>query len=143
MDRFDFWQRWLLILGGLITVLGVAIALLNSTELFDTLLNNQIDPVFWDEPGPDDQAQDFRQWAYGVLGATMAGWGVFITTIAHYPFKRRERWAWNCMLAGIAIWFVLDTYVSLSAGNWFNELAVNVPLLVLVLLPLWFTRKDF
>ena len=46
-------------------------------------------------------------------------------------------------LIGIGVWFVLDSAVSLAAKNTFNEFAVNVPLLILVALPLWFTRKAF
>jgi FtsH-binding integral membrane protein len=143
MGSFQFWQRWLLIVTILIAVFGVVITLLSGSALFDTLFNDQVNPVFWDNGGPDATTQDFQQWVYGVLGAVMAGWGVFLAFVAYYPFKRREPWAWNCFVAGVGVWFVLDSYISLSAGNYFNQFAINVPLLVLVLVPLWFTRKDF
>ena len=142
MRDFLFWQRWLIAVAVLIAVFGVSIALLNETELFD-LFSDQINPVFWDTKSVDTNAHDFQHWVYGVLGATVAGWGVFLAFVAHYPFKRKEPWAWNCVAAGMAVWFVVDSYISLSVGNYFNELAVNVPLLVLVMLPLWFTRHEF
>jgi hypothetical protein len=63
--------------------------------------------------------------------------------LARAPFKRRERWARDCIAAGIGLWFVLDTAISLYHGVYFNALAVNVPLLVIVGLPLWFTRGEF
>jgi len=47
------------------------------------------------------------------------------------------------MAAGIGLWFVLDTAVSLYHRVYFNALAVNVPLLLIVALPLWFTRREF
>jgi hypothetical protein len=68
---------------------------------------------------------------------------VFLAFLAHTPFKRRERWARDCMAAGIGLWFVLDTAVSLYHRVYFNALAVNVPLLLIVALPLWFTRREF
>jgi tetrahydromethanopterin S-methyltransferase subunit D len=139
---FDFWQRWLLVVGVFVIIFGVFIALLNGTALFDTLFNKPINAVFWDD-GPDDSTQDFQGWVYGILGATVAGWGVGLAFIAFYPFKRREPWAWNGLVVSMGLWFVLDSYISLSAGNYFNEFAVNVPLLLLVLPPLWFTRKSF
>jgi hypothetical protein len=140
---FNFWQRWLVVVCVITAGFGVFIALFNGTGLFQTLFNDQIDPVFWDDNGPDARTQDFQQWAYGVLGAATAGWGGCLAFIAYYPFKRRERWARNAILAGIGVWFVLDSYVSLAAENYFNEFAVNAPLVVLVLLPMWFTRQAF
>jgi hypothetical protein len=142
VNRFDFWQRWLLVVSVAITAFGVFIALLNDTGLFDTVFNDQIDPVFWDQD-IDQDTRDFRRWVYGVLGATVAGWGATMAFLAQNPFKRRERWAWNAIAAGITLWFVLDSYVSLAAENYFNEFALTVPLFVLVMLPLGFTRRAF
>jgi hypothetical protein len=39
-------HRWLLILGVIIVVVGVALAFLYSTPLFD-IFRTQIDPFFW------------------------------------------------------------------------------------------------
>ncbi|HVO71423.1 MAG TPA: hypothetical protein VMT24_15340 [Aggregatilineaceae bacterium] len=100
-------------------------------------------PAFWDTKSVDGPTQDFQRWIYSALGATVAGWGVFLAFLAHTPFKRRERWARDCMAAGIGLWFVLDTAVSLYHRVYFNALAVNVPLLLIVALPLWFTRREF
>ena len=79
---------------------------------------------------------------YGVLGATLAGWGVFVAFIAHYSFKKKEKWAWNCILAGPLLWFVVDTAISLNFKVYFNA-AFNTALFAAVVLPLWFSRKHF
>lgn len=142
MDRFTFWQRWLVAAGVVITAFGAFIVFFSQTGLFEAVFDNQIDPVFWDDDLPPGVA-DFQRWVYGVLGATVAGWGVFIAFIAQHPFRRRERWAWTCLLAGMLVWFALDSFISLTSGVYFNALAVNVPLLLVVLVPLWFTRQDF
>ncbi len=72
----------------------------------------------------------------------MAGWGVFVTFIAHVPFKRKEKWAWTCLLTGVLVWFCLDTAISLQFRVYFN-VVFNTAFLVAALVPLGFSRKDF
>ena len=141
MNRFMFWQRWLLILSGIIIIFGLVMSLLSSTTIFD-LLNNQVDPTFWGTQPIPEQALAFRSWVYGVTGAAMAGWGVFFAFLAHYPFRRREKWAWNCILLGMLVWYVPDTTISLIHGVTFNAL-FNTVLLIAIALPLMMTRKEF
>lgn len=142
MDRFMFWQRGLVVLSLLIIVAGVGMALLSGTALFD-VLDNQVNPVFWDSKTVSGDIEEFQQWVYGLLGATMAGWGVFLAFVAAIPFKRRERWAWTCIAAGLTLWFVIDTAISIYWGVYFNAFVVNTPLFVLAMLPLIFTRRAF
>ncbi|MBI5960690.1 MAG: hypothetical protein HY866_18270 [Chloroflexi bacterium] len=142
MRDFDFWQRWLVSISLLIVVFGVMMAVLGGTAAFD-IIDNQINTVYWDVEGLDSDTEEFQQWVYGVMGATMAGWGVMMSLVARVPFQRKERWAWRATAYSVGLWFLIDSYVSLSTANYFNELAVNVPLLVLIVLPLWFTRHEF
>ncbi|MGQ9714596.1 MAG: hypothetical protein ACUVST_07535 [Anaerolineae bacterium] len=141
MITFSFWQRWLLAVGLIITVFGIAMALLSGTPLFDSL-NRQVDPAFWCVNAVDHVAKRFQQWIYGTWGATIAGWGIFATYIAHYPFKKKERWAWHCIVFGLVVWFMLDTSLSYFYQVYFN-VALNTGLFVLAMLPMVFTRKDF
>ena len=141
MRRFSLWQRWLFVVGLIMSAFGVLLALFNATPLF-ALFDRQINPVFWGTVDIPGEARDFQKWVYGVLGATLAGWGVFLAFIAHYPFKRREKWAWNCILAGLLVWFVIDTAISLNFKVYFNA-AFNTALFAAVALPLWFSRKYF
>ena len=141
MSHFIFWQRWLFVLSVIIILFGMGMALLNNTVLFD-LFNNQIDPVFWGGQPLPDPALAFRGWAYGLIGATMAGWGVFIAFVVHFPFARREGWAWVCVALGILVWYITDTVITLSYGVRFNAI-FNTVLLALVALPLIMTRKAF
>ena len=138
---FSFWQKWLLAVGWLITLFGIAMVLISGTSLFD-LFNRQIDPAFWGTNAVGDSARQFQQWIYGVWGATIAGWGIFLTYIVRYPFNKKERWAWSCIAYGLLTWFILDTWLSFSYKVYFN-VAFNTGLLFLVMLPVMFTRKDF
>ena len=140
-NNFSFWQRWLLVVGVVISVLGIMIVLLSGTALFD-MFNRQINPVFWGPNTVEDNAKGFQQWIYGVLGATMAGWGVFMTFITHYSFRNKEKWAWNCMFVGMLVWFVLDTSISIFHKVYFNAV-FNTGLLIIAMLPVVLTRKYF
>jgi len=142
MDKFVFWQRWLFIVSWAIIIFGVFMAIFNQTALF-AIFNNQIDPAFWDSGiVPDVAATRFQGWSYGVWGATVAGWGIFIAFIAHYPFKHREKWAWNCVVFGVIFWYILDTGISLVYAVSFNVL-FNSILLIGISLPVVFTKKYF
>lgn len=142
MKALNFWQRWLFMLGVIMVVFGLLLAFFNQTALFDWLFNNQINPVFWGSAAVPDLVRGFQRWIYGVLGATLAGWGVFLAFLAHYPFARKERWAWNCIAVGLLVWFVSDTIISLAFGVNFNAL-FNLALFVAGMLPLIFTWRGF
>lgn len=141
MSSFSFWQRWLFVVGIIIVIFGILMALVSGTPLFD-LFNRQIDPAFWGTNSVGDAAQQFQQWIYGVWGATIAGWGIFVTYVARYPFNKKERWAWNCLVLGLLVWFILDTWLSVFYKVYFNAV-FNTVLLVLTMLPIVCTRKHF
>lgn len=141
MEKVAFWDHWLLVVGLLVAAFGMLMALFNGTNLFD-FFNDQIDPVFWGRGERPDGSVAFQRWAYGAWGATVSGWGVFIVFIARFPYRRREIWARNCLLAGLALWYVLDTGISLYYRVYFNAL-FNTLLLILAGLPLGLTWKSF
>jgi hypothetical protein len=141
MNRFSFWQRWLLVVSVIVAVFGIALALLSNTPLFDWM-NQLINQAIWGTTTLPAEASVFQQWVYAVLGATVAGSGVFVFFIARQPFSQRERWAWNCLVAVLIVWYPIDTLASLYFKVAFNAL-FNTGLLLLVALPLFFTRKQF
>ena len=142
MKNFNFWQKWLFIVGIYLAVFGLVLAFFNQTQLMDSAFNNQINPAFWNDEGIPENTVLFQSWIYGVLGATVSGWGIFIAFLAYYPFKAHEKWAWNCIAVGIATWFIADTAISVFYQVTFNVM-FNTVLLLLVGIPLLFTRKDF
>lgn len=141
MKSFSFWQRWLVVVGVLVALFGVFMALVNSTSLF-SLFNDRIDPVFWGTSAVSDGALRFRQWVYGAWGATVAGWGLTLAYIAHQPFERRERWSREALVAGLSLWYLLDTGTSLYFRVYFNAL-FNTLLLLLAGLPIALTWNTF
>ena len=142
MDKFSFWQKWLFLVSLIITIFGILLALFNQTSIFNFLFNNQINSSFWNTDSNTPEIINFQNWIYGVLGATVAGWGIFMAFIAYYPFQKREKWSWNCLVCGMIVWFILDTSISIIFKVFFNA-CFNSLVLILVILPLIFTRKDF
>lgn len=102
MNRFAFWQKWLFIMGALIITFGFAMAFLNKTSLF-YLFNQQINLTFWDPEEIPSGLKEFQGWIYGLLGPTLACWGIFLTFIARVPFKKKEKWSWYCMVTGLFV----------------------------------------
>jgi len=142
MKNFDFWTKWLILIGLLLVLFGLALAVFNQSLLFEILFNSNVDPVFWGLAAVPPASQNFQRWAYAVLGATVAGWGVFLTFLAYFPFHKKELWAWNCILVGMLVWYFPDTILSMLYGVVFNAV-FNTLLLVLILLPLIFTHRHF
>jgi hypothetical protein len=138
VKSFLFWQRWLLVLGIAFVALGIVMTLPFGASLFDELIN----PVFWGNEAIPDNANAFKTFIYGVLGAAMVGWGGLLTFIVHYPFRQKKRWAWNCLVTVFPIWFIFGLYVSFRGGVYSNVVG-DIVYFVLVMMPLYFTRKDF
>ena len=142
MTPFVLWQRWLVVAGCVIVVFGLALALLNQTAPFNVTFNSHVDPVFWPAGGPTPSDKAFQQWIYGVLGATVVGWGIVLTFIAAGPFARKERWAWRCLAVSVGTWFIVDTAISLGFGVAVN-VVFNTILLAAVAVALLATRRAF
>ena len=141
MNNFKFWQRWLLIVGVVVAVFGFFMAVFNGTSIFN-IFNDQINPVFWGTEEPSGPSIAFQRWVYGAWGATVSGWGFFLVFIARYPYRNREKSARNYLIYGLAIWFIVDTAISIYYAVYFNAI-FNTVLLLLVALPLGFTWKVF
>ena len=142
MDNFNFWQKWLFIVGLSLVIFGLILSFFSQSAFMNFIFNNQVNPVFWDSAIVPENSSNFQTWIYGVLGALVSGWGIFISFVAYYPFKSKERWAWNCIATGIIVWFTIDTIITVHFGVNVNVYG-NILILLLVLLPLLCTRKHF
>ncbi len=140
MSGFDLWRRYLEAAAGALILSGLALAVFNQSAIADLLVNRFMDPVFFEDMPAEARA--FQAWIYGVLGATMAGWGVCMLAIVRVPFARRQPWAWTTLVAGLALWYAVDTSLSALHGVWFN-VAFNTAALAAAALPLVATRRSF
>lgn len=141
MERFLFWQRWLLIVGFGISAFGVFMSFFSGTALFQ-IFDSNINPIFWGTENIPTNIREFQKWIYGAWGAAVAGWGIFVIFIAQYPFRKKEKWAWHCLISGLLVWFFIDTGFSAYFKVYINVM-LNTVLLALTILPIVFTRKYF
>jgi hypothetical protein len=141
LKRTGLWDAWLLVVAFGMAAFGVLMALFSRSPLFDGF-NSQIDPVFWNTSPIDTSVQTFQGWAYGVWGATVAGFGVLAAFVVRGPYHARQRWARDALVAAIAAWFILDTGVSALYGVWFN-VAFNTAVLLALTVPIGVTWREF
>lgn len=135
---FEFWQRWLLVACLSTAALGLGLAFLNQTPVFGVNVNRP----FGLDTQQSAQVVVFQRWIYGVLGATVAGWAITMAFIAAYPFGRREPWSWACIASALALWFAVDTSISLYFGVMIN-VVLNMAILLAIGVALAATRKYF
>ena len=138
---FHFWRKWLLavlvimgLFGALIVIWGpIALPNFFGAALYSPFKGHGLPPLVLNH---------FDSWIFGVLGATILGWTVTMGFIVLIPFRRKEPWAWWCLLIGMLTWYVPDTGISLYHGNLANALFNSVALGAL-LLPLVKTWQTF
>jgi hypothetical protein len=80
--------------------------------------------------------RDYLKLPFMVLGAVLAGWAVMMIHIVRGPLRDGSRWANAVLIRSVALWFVLDTGMSLALGfpthalfNLLFALALGIPLL--------------
>jgi hypothetical protein len=94
----------------------------------------------WFGFGPDESidtsaVRDYLRLPFMVLGAVMAGWSLLMIQIVRGPLREGSRWAWLMLVQSLALWFLLDTGMSLVLGYPTHAL-FNVPFAVALGIPL-------
>lgn len=139
---FNFWQKCLVGVSIYHLVFGLLLAFFGQSQFMYVFFNQYFDPIFW----PDNQisagTMQYKNWVSGVLGAVVASWAILIAFIAYYPFKLREKWAWNCIAVAVTFWFIVDTACSLYYRVPINAV-FNLFTFVLFVVPMFFTHKYF
>ena len=120
---------------------GVAVALFPNAPFLDSW-NAGVARAFYGEAEPAEAAA-FRAFVLGPLGATIAGSYLLQAFGAGVPFRRRERWAWWASAGALALWFTVDSALSLAHGAAFNVLRINLVPLAVFVPPLAATRQAF
>lgn len=76
--------------------------------------------------------ENFSPFLFGVLGPTVASWGVLFTAVVRQFIDYPTRRLWNAMLLSIVVWAPLDTSLCLYYGV-YGGVAVNGLIVVLLL----------
>ncbi len=133
------WDRLLLVV-----VAGVSVYALGLV-MFGLVLGDQVfDRIGF---GPDDGEiagdvpREYIRLVYGILGAVIVGWMTTVGAVVIGPLRRRESWAWWTIVIASAVWFVLDTGLSLLLGFVGHGL-FNVGFAIALAVPLAAIRRE-
>lgn len=138
---FEFWRKWLFHVSVGMVVFGMALAVGTPIRVLP-MYHRAINRALWGVDAMPNDAAVFHHFMFGVLGATLASQAMLQAFIAATAFQRREKWAWWAIAAGMAIWFPLDTALSLYWGAWPNAV-FNLGALAAVAIPLIGTYRAF
>ena len=139
--RFIFWQRWIVFYSVIGILFGI-VMVFGSTSIIFKMYNSTVSEAFWGQSYLPDALSAYHPWIFAVLGSTITGWSVCFLFLALYPFKRRERWTYYCLLISLLSWVSLDSAFSLYFGINF-EVFFNFAALSGFAIPLIATYRDF
>jgi len=135
MSSRRVWLAWLQVV--LAAVLAYAIVLVVAGSVAGSLFS-----VFGFGPPPSIDTPEVRAYLAlptMVLGAVLAGWAALMLAIVRGPLRDGAPWARPAVTRAVALWFVLDTGMSLVLGFPAHAL-FNVPFAIALGIPLWRLR---
>ena len=139
---FAFWTRFLLVASALFAAQAASWIVIGSFDPFG-LYKGLLAHALFGGDGLSPEARTTFRFGVGLLGATTAAFFVLVFLIVRHAFSRREPWSHRAVVAGVAVWFVLDSGFSLAVGAVFNVVLVNVPCLIILAIPLLATAREF
>jgi hypothetical protein len=125
------WIRWLevvlsaLLLYSLLLVVAGTVA----GSLFSVLGFGPPDAI------DTDPVHDYLRLPYLVLGAVLAGWALTMLQLVRGPLRDGATWVVPVLLRSLALWFILDTGMSLALG-FPTHAAFNIPFAIALAVPL-------
>lgn len=139
MKKYDIGCKILLFNGILFIVIGIYAVFFNNTPLF-TPITWIMDRNFWGNEVLSKGTIDFKIFTWDFLGMFHVIWGVNIFYIVKYSLmKKKEAWAWHCILISLIIWLVVDVYFSFTVKH-NSFLLVTIFLALLFIIPLIMTK---
>lgn len=129
-ERRDRWIVWLQVVLAVVLAYALVLVLVGSAaqSLFSAF-------GFGPPESTGGAARDYLRLPVVVLGAVLAGWALLMLQVVHGPLRDGLPWAWSFLVRSLALWFVLDTGMSLVLGFPGHAL-FNVPFALALGIPL-------
>lgn len=131
-------KHWLQLLALLHIIVGLSLPFLAGTFLFD-YYHAQLLEAFHTK---DEAARQMGIFMVGILGPTIASWGLLFLFIVGYAYKERSYRAWLYMVIAVIGWSLADMGYSLLYGVMLNIL-IDLVVMSLLLIPLLASRSHF
>ncbi len=141
-NKFIFWQQWLLWSSLLFAAFGIVFAIYGNNPLFAPY-NKAVLNIFGFTNNPASEANEFRAFIWGPLGATIACCYILLAFIAWGPFRRKESWALIAIIVAFGIWVILDSSACIYYKVYFQIYLINAFSILVKALPIIFTWKYF
>lgn len=138
MVNFEFWNKWLLIVGYLIVIVG---AIFSLSGLVGAHVPFIVDSFFYMGEVPADVVP-FMDFMVAILGSAMIAFGLVVVNLAHHSFTKKEPWAWKALLTSFTAWFVIDTLFA-TYYSVYTLVLMNLVFYAAMVAPLFFTRPEF
>lgn len=142
MGTFEFWRKWLLWANYMTMGVGLVVALAGNSIFLDPH-NQATSRLFFGGNSIEGDMLLFKNWLFGIIGATIVGFHLIMIFIIQYPFKKKERWAHQALTAGLLSWFILDSSISAYYAAYYNIYLINLVALILIGVPLATTYQYF
>ncbi len=130
-----FWIAWLQVVLSLLIVYALVLVFVGSLaeELFS----------FFGFGPPDGIASvelsTYIKLPFAVLGSVMVGWAALMLILVRGPLTSGSQWVVPALAVPVALWFLLDTGMSIVLGYPTHAL-FNVPFALALGAPLWRLR---
>jgi hypothetical protein len=82
-----------------------------------------------------------QRWTSAIYGAIMMGWGTTLLLVGSIAFRRNDAALLRGLLAGLAVWLIVEALFSAYLRVWFN-VGVDVAVLTLFSVPLVWARRS-
>ena len=140
--KFHFWQKCLTLANILTIGVGLLVAFAGNSFVFD-LHNDYTMHLFNRGNAFEGKILEFKNWLFGIIGATIVGFHILMVMISENSFKKKEKWAYTAMWLGLLSWFLIDSVISIYYGAVYNVILINLIALILIGIPLIATRNYF
>lgn len=140
--KFLFWQKWLTYANVMAIIVGFLVAFAGNSFVFE-IHNEYTQKVFFESNTLQPDVLNLKNWLFGIIGGTIVGFHVLMVMISENSYKNKELWAYKAMWIAMVTWFLIDSSISLYYGAIHNVVLINLVSLVLIIIPLIMTRKEF
>ena len=131
-----FWIAWLQVVLSLLVVYALILVFGGSVAegLFSAFGFGPPDSV------TSVELSTYLRLPFAVLGSVMVGWAVLMFILVRGPLTSGAQWVLPALAVPVALWFLLDTGMSIVLGYPTHAL-FNVPFALALGVPLWRLRE--
>jgi len=139
---FNFWQKFFT-WGNIVAICIGLICAFGGNSFFLEVHNEGTRQLITEGAPFSPELLQLKNFLFGIIGGTIVGFHLILIFISENSLKSKEKWAWQACVAGLFIWFFIDSSCTFYYGAYHNLYLINFPAIVMLMLPLIMMRKEF